>query len=106
MEEEPFFHQQIAKLLNEEEHSVVELICSPTETREIGDLKGVAYQKRPDYPYDLVFIDGPKIPKTTGYFDRDFLDVVAGSDKPVLALLDGRVETKRCLKILLPGAPK
>jgi hypothetical protein len=63
-----------------------------------------AYTKKPVLAYDFVFIDGPQVPKSGGYFDGDILDVLAWNENAFYAFLDQRLPTRKALRSLMPWA--
>lgn len=104
IEENELYHGQLHGLLSAEELSVTDLVLSPVVHKEHLGRTGYSYQLRPDHPYDLVFIDGPVVPRGPECFDSDYLEVVLRSEHPVIGLIDGRLFTRLALADLLPGS--
>lgn len=108
IEESQFYYEDLRKLIPEDITACVELIQSPVEDIRMGDnLIARRYANVPPQPYDLVFIDGPQIPKfriDPRYFDGDVLRVMEWNQRPFTAYLDGRLGTLTNLQRLLPWA--
>lgn len=108
MEESAYYHDDLDKLIPEEVRHHVRLVLSPVEDRaEPGGLIGRRYARTPAHAYDLVFIDGPQVPKMRvdpRYFDADLLDVIDWNPGAFTAWLDDREGTRLNLGRLLPWA--
>lgn len=107
MEEDEYYFEDLQKLLPTSIRDSVELILSPTEDRDVDGLIARCYVAKPQRAYDMVFIDGPQVPKRREdprFFDGDVLDVLAWNDGIVTAFLDGRAGTRENLMRLFPWA--
>ena len=105
MEEGEKWHSELLRIFPKDLQNYVELLHSETEDCEIGDgLIRRSYKSKPQMAYDFVFIDGPQIPKTGGYFDGDILDVLEWNKNAFVAFLDQRVTTRAALRRLMPWA--
>lgn len=105
MEEDEKYHNQILEILPKVLRSYVSIIHSPTEDRKIhGGLIARCYKNKPILEYDFVFIDGPQVPRSGGYFDGDILDVLEWNASPLVAFLDQRIKTREALRKLIPFA--
>jgi len=104
MEEHPFYYEQLKSLFPVGVADCVEVILSPVKDRQINGRTARCYDAKPQYAYDLVFIDGPQVPKDDDYFDGDILDALNWNDKSFTAYLDGRVPTRENLLHLCPWA--
>lgn len=105
MEESAQYHAQLVSIFPPELLKHADIRCSPVEDRPIaGDLIARTYRDKPRDQYDFVFIDGPQVPKSGGYFDADILDVLEWNEGPVTAFLDQRIATRKALVGLMPFA--
>jgi hypothetical protein len=105
MEESVEYHAQLLSIFPPELLAHADILCSPVEDRAMpGGLIARTCRDKPRERYDFVFIDGPQVPKTGGYFDADILDVLAWNEGPVTAFLDQRMTTRKALLSLLPFA--
>lgn len=92
------WHQQAESIFPDNLRSYVELIYSPATTYMYSFIKGTAYSHIPDYPYDLVFVDGPELDvKENGLthdtVNMDFIRYLLTTDKPATAVIDYRLKT-------------
>ena len=88
MEEIEKWYGMAMERLPEELAPFVEIIHSPV----VEYVGGYRYEKVPERPYEMVFIDGPA--KTP---NLDFVWVVARSKIPVVGIIDKRLGTQKCL---------
>lgn len=96
LEELEQYHSKAQEIFPENLKKYVDFILSPKTERAYQLFRGVRYEKVPERPYDVVFVDGP----TTGApsdghktFDFDFLDVVSRSESPVYGIVDLRLSS-------------
>ena len=94
MEENEFYYQDLRKILPKAIMDCVRLVLSPTEDRVVDGFIARCYSDKPRFEYDVVFIDGPQIPKEARYFDGDILDVADWNPKPFTTFVDGREYTR------------
>jgi hypothetical protein len=105
LEEEESYHNQLKGIFPPELIGLVELHNSPAVDRPIpGGYTARCYRDKPRLAYDFVFIDGPQVPKTGGYFDGDILDAIEWNPKPFKAFLDQRIATRNILRKIIPFA--
>ncbi len=108
MEEDEFYHADLDRLIPDEVRGYLRVVLSPVEDRaHPGGLIGRRYAETPPGAYDLVFIDGPQVPKYRAdprYFDADLLDAIAWNEGAFTALIDDREGTRVNLATLLPWA--
>ncbi len=108
MEESAYYYDDVCKLIPKDIIDCVELIQSPVEDiRLSNDFIARRYVNVPPNPYDLVFIDGPQVPKFQDdprYFDGDILRVIEWNQQPFTAYLDGRRGTRINLQRLMNWA--
>lgn len=71
-------------------YDFVELHYSKAIVGRILFFSGMYYKNIPEYPYDVVFVDGPP---QEGCSTVDFLNLVSKSAKPITALIDNRSYT-------------
>lgn len=71
----------------------VEMRISPSVEEEFEGMRGTRYQEIPDYPYDLIFVDGPY----TKTIDLDAFYLLKKNPR-IKVLIDCRVATVRALK--------
>jgi hypothetical protein len=89
-----WYELQGTKFLSDK-YPFVEIVLSPKTTWGYGFLRGSAYQEVPNYPYDVVFVDGPG----QGIDDKgvacniDFLRHVQNSSHPTVGITDSRKST-------------
>lgn len=96
MEESLEYYDLACRLLPPGLKKYVEIIHSPKAEAFYYLFRGVKYEKVPRRAYDFVFIDGPTTKSLSdGHktFDFDFIDVLLNSEKPVSAVVDGRLST-------------
>ena len=94
MEQYGSFGDVIAKMAG----SAVQLHISDTEETAYGSIQGTRYKHIPDYPYDFIFVDGPK----TNNADLDAFYVLERQPKAKV-LVDCRVRTIAALQTKYPG---
>lgn len=107
MEDSPFYHAELKKLIPPELDECVRLMLSSTEDREVGGFIARRYTEKPRHEYGMIFIDGPEIPsqkEDPRFLDGDILDVAEWNQKPFTAYLDCRIGTRDAIKVLLPKA--
>ncbi|MCG8326131.1 MAG: hypothetical protein MI974_00540 [Chitinophagales bacterium] len=68
MEEDKSWHQHAIKVLPEKYTQYVRMVHSSRRYVNYTFIFGVAYENIPDYPYDMMFIDGP----VCRYFPNEF----------------------------------
>jgi hypothetical protein len=107
MEEDAFYHGDLSKLLPDDIRPCVDLILSPTEDRCIEGRIGRFYRDKPERPYTMLFIDGPRVPEAntdSRYFDGDILDAMAWTNGSLTAFVDGRYHVASAIRHLAPLA--
>jgi hypothetical protein len=104
MEESLDYFQDLQNLLPNGLRECLEVVLSPTEDRNVGGRIARCYAKKPKRAYDMVFIDGPQVPKDATFFDGDILDVAAWNPEPFTAFLDARLSTRDSIAALFPSA--
>jgi len=70
----------------------------PATTYQYSIIRGTAFTEVPDYPYDLVFVDGPELTVHEGEYsyetaNMDFIRYMLKATKPVTAIVDCRPRT-------------
>jgi len=60
MEELPEWYESVKQLFPEHLKKYTDLILSPVTEGRYALFRGMRYEKTPDRPYELVFVDGPK----------------------------------------------
>jgi hypothetical protein len=95
MEEGVQWHAELQAILPAPLCEHVRLTRSDVVEEDIGGELGRRYATTPPLPYELVFIDGPVLDKSSPVkqFDSDYLYVVLRSQRPVKAFLDHRMST-------------
>ncbi|OGZ12567.1 MAG: hypothetical protein A3D67_04135 [Candidatus Lloydbacteria bacterium RIFCSPHIGHO2_02_FULL_51_22] len=94
MEESERYHHQNTKAFPVFLKKYADIRMSQKTENFYHLFRGVSYADVPARPYDLVFVDGPTTrAPSDGHktFDADLLNVVARSEKPVLAIVDLRL---------------
>jgi hypothetical protein len=104
MEENEYYRSQILSLLDSEELPLVEIIRSDVVRRDYLGWTGISYASRPNFAYDLVFIDGPVLDASERVFNADLLEIASRSTVRFTAMIDGRKKTAERLAYLLPGS--
>jgi hypothetical protein len=104
MEENEYYRSQILSLLDSEELPLVEIIRSDVVRRDYLGWTGISYASRPNFAYDLVFIDGPVLDASERVFNADLLEIASRSNVRFTAMIDGRKKTAERLAYLLPGS--
>lgn len=66
---------------------------------------GSVYEQIPDHPYEMVFVDGPNDDYETPYgknrvANMDFVRLVSGSDRPIIAITDNRLPTVHAYSLI------
>lgn len=92
------------QLLPEHLSPYIDLCLCPRKEYYISFYRGVGYDDLPERPYDFVFIDGPDFDAPSDgniTFDFDYINILKASNKPVAALLDGRLSTAYVLQNIL-----
>jgi hypothetical protein len=102
MEEDSFYHEHLKSLLPDRIKPYVDVVLSPVKEEKIGDCFSRYYQDTPPHPYELVFVDGPKLPRQPNYLDGDILKVLDWNESSFDAYIDGRKSTRENLVRLLP----
>lgn len=88
------FGQAVAQIVGPE----VAMVISPVEETAYQNIAGTRYLNAPDYPYDLVFVDGP----VTATVDLDAFYVLEKYPR-ARVLIDCRTKTIRALKTKYAG---
>ena len=91
--------------------SFVSVTYSPQDLYQYSFVLGTTYKDIPDYPYDFVFVDGPKSDFASKGLPRmcnmSFIEVLEKSNKPVSGIIDKRYNTVLAYNALLtPGLIK
>ncbi len=79
-----------------------EIVLSPAVVRRHGEWQGVCYDRVPELPYDLTFVDGPSESSPNGQhlFNMDFL-FVADRNPQAYGFVDHRLNTVRHFRAAL-----
>jgi len=106
MENYKEWHDQAISILPEQLKPFVDIILSPRATYMHSFIKGTVYEKVPEYPYEIVFVDGPDYTirendKDNIAANMDFIRVLYSSQIPVTAVVDYRLNSVIAYGILL-----
>ena len=100
MESVEQWYNEAKAILPERFGEQVEIHYSPATTYMYYFIRGTVYSKVPDYPYDMIFVDGPELDVTENGISHEGvnLDLIkyiqtTTSDKRVTALVDARLRT-------------
>lgn len=107
MEEDRVYFDDLQRIMPDEIRKYVDLRLSPTEDRAAGKGIGRFYAAKPMHAYDLIFVDGPRLPEANSddrYFDGDILDAIDWNNGPITALVDRREHVARMVQTTLPNA--
>ncbi len=102
LEEDEFYFHDLKKLLPKATADCVRLVLSSTEERAVDGFISRCYSDKPRFEYDLVFVDGPQVPKDARYFDGDILDVVDWNPNPFTTFVDSRKSTRDAIVRMFP----
>ena len=111
MEEHEFWYEKTALLLPDKYKNISSIHLSPISSYSYSFINGTCYSNIPDYPYELVFVDGPDcyindesigyshIPhhvegKTHTVANMDFIRLVQKTTVPMTAIIDFRTRTQ------------
>ena len=90
MEDIPRWHEATDEIIPDRLRPYIDLRLSPCRETHWGPFRGKAYGEIPERDYEFAWIDGPSYDKSRE-FDADILEVVARSDRPITAYVDGRL---------------
>jgi hypothetical protein len=95
MEDIERWFEMAVRLLPDALKDFVDLRLSAKVDDGYSIFRGVRYSSVPDRPYEFVFVDGPgtRGAEGTRCFDFDFIHLVRHTDRPVAAVVDGRLTT-------------
>lgn len=77
--------------------SFAQILYSPIQVYGYSFIRGTVYEEVPNYPYELVFVDGPS---QEGMCNMQFVKVVEKSEIPVSAVTDNRRNTVLAYSLL------
>lgn len=82
--------------------NIVEIRFSPIEIYGFSIIQGTVYKEIPEYPYDLVYVDGGGGPflGQPVMCSMDLIKVVTNSQNPVTAIIDTRIPSAIAYGIL------
>jgi len=92
------WYEEAKRIFPKELDTFVEIHYSPATTYMYSFIKGTAFTKVPDYPYDFVFVDGPELTITDDgqsyeTVNMDFIRYIKNTDRKVTAVVDSRLRT-------------
>ncbi len=95
MESEKHYYDHQMDIFPKEFNDFVEIIYSPIKLYGYSFIRGTTYQDVPEYPYELVFVDGPnQVMREKGRMcNMDFVKILENSDNPISCVIDSRVHT-------------
>ena len=102
MEQDKRWHEIAVSTLPERFKNFVEIHYSPVEIFDHAFFQGTAYSDIPKYPYEFVFIDGPKqyLDDKGNLCNMDFINILKKSNIPVSAFIDNRLNTVMVYSLL------
>ena len=83
-----------------------EIVYSPTTTYQHAMIQGSSYERVPDHPYEIVFVDGPAVDieshgTSNESSNMDFIKLLNSTDRQMTAIVDYRVRTVMAYGLLL-----
>lgn len=107
MEENIIYYHQIKNIFPSQLAPYVSLNLSNRIEKLYNGYLGCQYGEIPDYPYELIFIDGPterSSPGSPKCFNADIVNIANKAKNYIKAILDQRIWTYWILKKILPNA--
>ena len=102
MEEDRFYSEQLESLLPSSVARYVKVIYSAVLEESVDGSVSKFYRDTPVHPYDLLFIDGPRVRTQLKQFDGDILKILEWNASSFEAYIDGRKFTRETLMRLMP----
>ena len=92
------WHTEAVQIFPEQFKEYVQLHHSPASTFMYSFVKGTCFTEIPDYPYDLVFVDGPELTinengNSYETCNMDFIRYLLTTNKKATAIIDSRLRT-------------
>jgi hypothetical protein len=92
------WHKEAGEIFPEQFKEYVQLHHSPASTFMYSFIKGTCFTEIPEYPYDLVFVDGPELTITENgnsyeTCNMDFIRYLLTTNKKATAIIDSRLRT-------------